>query len=98
MRAIKAARRLIESDPLLPAARVFSDLVLSLETDHPFRLSELYELDQRDFALAMDLLGDWRIDRYYMRKAKLLDISWQHRELRAGEPPEARKDDSDPTG
>jgi hypothetical protein len=31
----------------------------------------------------MKLLADWRIDRYYMGKAKLFDVSWQHREFRS---------------
>jgi len=92
MRAIKAARQLIESDPLLPAAKVFSNLVLSLEESSPFLLSELYELDQPEFQLALELLSDWRIDRYYMGKAKLFDLSWQHRELRSGDKPGASED------
>ncbi len=85
MRAIKNARLFIESDPDSPTAKVLANLVLALESETSFRLSDLYTLDQDHFEWALALLRDWRIDRYYMGKAKLFDLSWQHRELRAAE-------------
>lgn len=82
MIAIKAARKFIERDPADPDAKVLADLVLALEDESPFPLAELYSLRPDQFALAVDILRDWRLDRYYIGKAKLFDVSWQHRELR----------------
>jgi hypothetical protein len=91
MRAIKSARKFIEADPTNPAARILADLVLALESETAFSITELYQLDSDLFALAMELLNDWRIDRYYIGKAKLFDLSWQHRDLRD---PESAADDA----
>lgn len=77
MNAIKEARRFIERQPDHPTARVLSRLVLALETSHSFELVTLYELDYDGFQLALDILREWRLDRYYAGKAKLFDLSVQ---------------------
>jgi len=87
MNAIKRARRFIEGSPHEASAVVLSRLVLALETEHSFELSELYELDLEHFDLAIDILKEWRLDRYYTGKAKLFDLSLQMSEL--GSRPEA---------
>jgi hypothetical protein len=51
--------------------------VLALESEEPFKLADLYQLDYDDFTLALQLLSEWRLDRYYSSKAVLLDISMQ---------------------
>lgn len=89
MIAIKAARKFIEGNPHHADARVLADLVLALECESSFRLADLYQLETDQFALAIEILNDWRLDRYYLGKARLFDISWQHRELRGGESPAA---------
>lgn len=83
MRAIKQIRRFIEADPHDAAARTLADLVLALEDESPFSVAALYALDLEHFELAMQMLDEWRLDRFYMGKAKLFDVSWQHRELRS---------------
>jgi hypothetical protein len=55
---------------------------VALESEEPFKLSELYQLDYDDFGLALELLNEWRLDRYYASKAVLLGISVQVGELR----------------
>ena len=35
------------------------------------------DLDYEAFQLAIDVMRDWRIDRYYASKVKLLDLSLQ---------------------
>jgi len=82
MRAIKQIRRFIETDPHDAAARTLADLVLALEDESSFPVSELYSLDLERFDLAMQLLDEWRLDRFYMGKARLFDLSWQHRDPR----------------
>lgn len=75
MRALKRARKLIETHPEGRTAQVLSTLVVALESDQPMKLSELYELGYDDFALAIDVMSEWRLDRYYTSKAVLLDLS-----------------------
>jgi hypothetical protein len=77
MNAIKKARKLIESEPLSDTARTLARLVRALESEEPFALADLYLLDFDNFSLAIEVLKEWRLDRYYMGKAKLLDISIQ---------------------
>ena len=81
-RAIKAARKFIAAQPDSAAAKTLADLVLSLEEESPFQLNGIYELPPEQFTLAIQILEDWRVDRYYLGKAKLFDLSWQHRALR----------------
>jgi hypothetical protein len=77
MNAIKKTRRVIESNPATDTARTLARLVRALESDEKFDLGDLYKLDYESFALAIDVLKEWRLDRYYLGKAKLLDISVQ---------------------
>ena len=92
MRAIKKARRLIETQPSNDAAIVLSRLVVALESETPFALQSLYQLDYDDFELALDLLKEWRLDRYYSSKVRLLDLSVQLGEMRQVTPPKASTD------
>ena len=77
MNAIKKARKLISDDPASDVSRTLARLVLSLETDDAFPLGSLYELDLKAFDLALEILSEWRIDRYYAGKVKLFDLSYQ---------------------
>jgi hypothetical protein len=77
VQALKKARKLIEKNNQKASALVLSKLILALESESPFNLSELYQLDYDDFSLAMDVMKDWRLDRYYTTKAVLLDLSMQ---------------------
>ncbi|WP_411880617.1 hypothetical protein [Polaromonas sp. YR568] len=81
MNAIKKARKLIAKDPTTPEAAALARLVRALESDEKFELGELYQLDYDDFDLAIDILKEWRLDRYYMGKAKLHDLAVQVNEL-----------------
>jgi len=83
MRSIKKARLMIEADPLSQGAQVFASLISSLESDSHFDVTSLYALDLKHFDLAMNVLKDWRVDRYYMGKAKIFDIAMQAKELHA---------------
>ena len=81
MNAIKEAQRYIAKDPGSEAARTLALLVLSLESKEPFPLDKLYEMDLDRFELALEILKEWRLDRYYAGKSKLYDLSLQLREL-----------------
>jgi len=75
MNAIKKARRLIESKPTSRPATTLARLVRALESDDSFEIVDLYDLDFDHFNLAIDILKEWRLDRYYMSKAKLHDVA-----------------------
>jgi hypothetical protein len=77
MNAIKKTRKLIEADHTTPAAQTLASLVRALESDETFALASLYRLDYETFNLAIDVLKEWRLDRYYMSKIKLYDFSLQ---------------------
>jgi hypothetical protein len=77
MNEIKKARRLIEADPHTAAAKTLAALVRALESEEKFDLADLYKLNYDNFNLAIDILKEWRLDRYYSGKAKLHDLSVQ---------------------
>ena len=77
MRAIKEARKFIELDPANASAKTLARLVLALESEADFPISDIYQLDFDRFKLALRILDEWRLDRYYAGKARLFDISLQ---------------------
>jgi len=86
MNAIKAARRIVFADPTSPEARVLSRLALALGNCTPFNFCELYDLDLKAFDIAMDIIAEWRLDRYYAGKLKLFDLSVQAGEMTGPNP------------
>ena len=83
MRAIKQVKKLIENNPSSKSGQTFSKLVLSLESDVEFLVKDLYQLDTQEFDLAMEVLKDWRIDRFYLGKAKAFDSATHAHDLSA---------------
>lgn len=77
MRAIKEARKYIERNPETPHAKTLSRLVLALESEADFPITNLYTLDLPRFKLALEILDEWRLDRHYASKSKLFDVSMQ---------------------
>jgi hypothetical protein len=53
MRVIKKARRLILNQPQSLAAQTLSKLILSLENETEFSISDLYRLDLKEFEMAI---------------------------------------------
>jgi hypothetical protein len=77
MRSIKQVKKIIEADPKSEVGQTFAKLILSLETEQACPMQTLYALNAKDFDLAMEVLKDWRLDRFYIGKAKVFDISYQ---------------------
>jgi len=75
MNAIKKVRNFVLANPKSKAAAIFTQLAVELERSAPFRVSDLYQLDYDQFELALDLIRDWRLDRYYTSKVILLDFA-----------------------
>jgi hypothetical protein len=76
MRAIKEARHLIEQAPSDESAQILARLVLALETEVSFAISDIYTLNRAHFELALRILQEWRLDRYYAGKARLFDTAF----------------------
>jgi len=72
VRAVKKIKRIIEKNP-----QDQTSLITSLAEEVDFSLKDLYLLDANEFQLAMEVLQEWRLDRYYMGKAKLFDVAQQ---------------------
>lgn len=81
MNAIKKARKIILSAPDEASSAALAALVGALESEREFDLTLLYATDLKTFELALDILREWRIDRYYLGKMKLIDIARQHGDL-----------------
>ena len=77
MKAIKTARKLIQANPESADAKGLARLVQALEAQGAIKVAELYALDYKHFELAIEILQEWRIDRYYASKAKLVNVSNQ---------------------
>lgn len=87
MLAIKKARKFIQANPEDPASKVISALVLALESAGQISVAQLYELDNDQFELALEILSEWRLDRHYASKSRLLDLSSQVQGLSVPEKP-----------
>ena len=77
MRAINKANKLIQSAPHSSEAIALRELVLALETGAAFQISKIYELDYKSFELALAVMADWRLDRHYASKFRLIDAALQ---------------------
>jgi hypothetical protein len=87
MNAIKKVRRYMERHPGAAESVVLARLAASLNDEREFRLKDLYELDLEAFDLAVELMNDWRLDRYYAAQMNLLDaIVGDAQPGRGGEP------------
>ena len=81
MRAIKEARHFIEKSPNDEAAKILARLVLALESEASFAITEIYKLDMEQFELALKILQEWRLERYYAGKARLFETALQVSQL-----------------
>ena len=82
MSSIKKIRKLISQDPAAPGAQALMRLAQALETGAAFPLTDLYALDYDTFGMAIDLVRDWRLHRYFTQKGKLLDVAEQAADIR----------------
>lgn len=84
MHAIKEARRYIEKYADDASAEVLARFVLALENETNFPIADIYQLDYERFDLALRILKEWRLDRYYAGKGKLFDLSLQVANMNRG--------------
>lgn len=74
MNAIKQVRKYLEQYPTRKSSFFLADLVEALAEEREIPLRDLYELDHEAFELAIELIKDWRLDRYYAARIKLFDV------------------------
>lgn len=74
MNAIKQVRKYLEQHPDRKSSFFLADLVEALAEEREIPLRDLYELDHEAFELAIELIKDWRLDRYYAARIKLFDV------------------------
>lgn len=65
----------MERNPGAPSAKALARLVAALAGEKSYPLAELYAMDYDAFEMAMELLRDWRLDRYYAARLKLFDFA-----------------------
>jgi hypothetical protein len=71
VKAINDVRRYLSDHSNLPSAEVLARLAAALSREEPLSLHDLYTLDWESFELAIELMRDWRIDRYYADRLEL---------------------------
>lgn len=69
MNAIHKAQEFIARQPRHPDAIAMATLIQALQDEGSFDLGTLYELDLERFELALQILNDWRLQRYYLGHA-----------------------------
>lgn len=101
MNAIKAIRKHLEKNPDAPSSKALARLVAALAEEKSYSLAELYEMDYAAFEMALELLRDWRLDRYYAARLKLFDfvtsavIPEDRKEAQSASPAEPRTGNGD---
>jgi hypothetical protein len=73
MNNIKKVAKFVVTNPDTPESKALLELAVALETSAPFALNTLYEIDRDAFKLALGMIEDWRLDRHYLSKLRLLD-------------------------
>jgi hypothetical protein len=73
MFAIQRLEKYMQSRATPAVSRELARLIEALREEKEFPLSSLYRIDYDAFELAVEVLRDWRVDRYYAKEAKLLD-------------------------
>jgi len=74
LNAIKQIRKYLEKNPSTESARALAELAAALAEERDYSLAALYRLNYEEFNLAIELLKDWRLDRYYAARIKLFDV------------------------
>ena len=73
--AVKSIAKFIRKSPESEATPIFRELCNALENSAAFDMGRLYQLDKKEFEMALLLLEEWRFDRHVFdrRLQKYLD-------------------------
>jgi hypothetical protein len=72
--AIKKAAKYIYKNPNEPGAKVLTSLARAIESNEPYALGPLFDLHHDEFQLALGMIKDWRVDRHYLSKLRMLEL------------------------
>lgn len=64
MKSLSSMRRLINENPSSSHSQFFKELLGSLERGDPISIGKMYDLNYKEFQLALEILKDWRLHRY----------------------------------
>lgn len=74
MNTLKKIEKRLLKNPDEISSQVFMDLIRALYQKENFNLAAIYDLDYDDFELALDVLKDWRLDRFTKTKERLKEL------------------------
>ncbi len=66
--AVKSIAKYVHKHQGEEGAIVLRELCEALENDKPFVLARLYDIPPQAFELAMNLIVNWRLDRYLTKR------------------------------
>jgi hypothetical protein len=72
---IKKAARYIYNNPSAPGAKALIELAVAIEHGSAYTLGDLNDLNHEEFELAIGMIKDWRVDRHYLSKLRMLEIA-----------------------
>lgn len=70
MKSLSNMRRLIKDNPSSAHSQFFEELLGSLERGEPIAIRKMYDLNYKEFELALEILRDWRLHRYSLEPAR----------------------------
>ncbi len=75
--AVREVARFIKRSPETNDSMVLWEMCKALESKSVFELHRLFELNLKSFEMAMELLDEWRIDRWIVERRiqKYIDLS-----------------------
>lgn len=88
MNALKAIRKHLRKYPGAPSSLALARLVAALAEERSYPLAELYAMDRETFDMAIELLTEWRLDRYYAARLQLFDFALQEVQGADAPPPD----------
>lgn len=74
MNALKQLEKHLKKGSADSSNPIFERLIKALCLKKKFDLAELYELNYEDFELALEIIKDWRLDRYTKTKDRLKEM------------------------
>lgn len=75
MNSIAKVAKYVKKNPETGPTGTLLALAVALEGGAVFSFNNLYELDNEEFNLAMGMIDDWRLQRYFSSKLRLLDYA-----------------------
>jgi hypothetical protein len=66
--AVKSIAKYIRNNPDSEASPILRELCQALESGAAFELGRMYDLNNKTFSLAINLIEEWRFDRHMIER------------------------------